>query len=217
MEEFVILSNNYLSRRTKAYYTFDYYAREDNENTSFILDFKNTFANFNIHRLNLSKEKAKNILKQALTEIIEKNDLYKPIIVAVPRAKALDTYKPVQLYLLDTIREVAQEMKNTIDGTNYIRRIINTKTTHLSSDIGRVTRQGQIFKGENANDGSEPYVGITKDTCSIFAEKFKGRTVILIDDIYTKTVNIDEDCIQAIYEAGAREVYFYAFAKTARR
>jgi hypothetical protein len=40
--------------------------------------------------------------------------------------------------------------------------------------------------------------------------------VILIDDIYTSGCNIDEDCIQALYDNGANRVVFYAIAYTRR-
>ena len=36
--------------------------------------------------------------------------------------------------------------------------------------------------------------------------------IILIDDIYTSGCNIDEDCIQALYDNGANRVVFYAIA-----
>ncbi|MCF6205161.1 MAG: hypothetical protein L3J59_16105 [Methylococcaceae bacterium] len=61
-----------------------------------------------------------------------------------------------------------------------------------------------------------PYKGITNDTCHI-SDNVRGRTIILIDDIYTGGVNIDEDAIQALLDKGARSVYFYAIGKTARR
>jgi hypothetical protein len=37
---------------------------------------------------------------------------------------------------------------------------------------------------------------------------------LLIDDLYTKSVNIDEDWIQALYEKGAKNVIFYSVGKT---
>lgn len=67
------------------------------------------------------------------------------------------------------------------------------------------------------NSGSKPYPGITRETCYIDKEKIKNKTIILIDDIYTKTVNIDEDCIQALLDAGAKDVIFYAIARTQLR
>ena len=51
---------------------------------------------------------------------------------------------------------------------------------------------------------------------SIQKEKNIPEKILLIDDIYTKTVNVDEDCIQALYDAGAARVIFYAVAYTNR-
>lgn len=85
-------------------------------------------------------------------------------------------------------------------------RHTNTKTTHIHKNLPGFD-----------NCGSEPYVGITNDTCHINADVVRDKTVILIDDIYTKTVNVDEDCIQALYDAGAARVVFYAVAYTYRR
>jgi len=66
-----------------------------------------------------------------------------------------------------------------------------------------------IFK----DNGDLPYPGITKKTCSI-SNEIKGKDILLIDDIYTKTVNVDEDAIQALLDNGAKSVYFYAVVKT---
>lgn len=62
-------------------------------------------------------------------------------------------------------------------------------------------------------DGDMPYVGITKATCKI-SNEVRGKDILLIDDIYTKGVNIDEDAIQALLDNSAKSVIFYAVAKT---
>lgn len=217
MQKHTIYANDCLKKNTKAYYTLNYYPREDNEDTRFILDFKNTFGDIETSVLNDAKIKAEAILKQELASIISEEKLSVCTVVAVPRAKAHDTYLPQQLYLIDAISNVAQSFNNIIDGTTFIERHTNTETTHLPKDLGRKTAQGKIYKGENANDGKKPYCGITKDTCNIDIEHIKGQTIILVDDIYTKNCNIDEDCIQALYDAGAKEVIFYSFAKTTKR
>lgn len=218
MEEYTIYANECLTRNTRAYYSLDYYGREYRQETNFILVLKNTFDNYSNLELNDARNRAETILKQALTEIIKKEKLNICTVVAIPRAKAYDTYLPRQLYLIDAISNAAQSFNNIIDGANYIRRHTNTKTTHIPSrNVGRMTAQGNIPPGENANDGDEPYPGITRDTCIIQADKIKGQTIILVDDIYTKYCKIDEDCIQALYDAGAEKVIFYSLAKTVRR
>ena len=90
---------------------------------------------------------------------------------------------------------------DVIQGEEVIKRHTNTKTTHLRRPT------------EFANDGKLPYPGITKDTCFL-SDKIAGRDVILIDDIYTETVNIDEDMIQALLDSGTKSVIFYAIGKT---
>lgn len=89
------------------------------------------------------------------------------------------------------------------NGTDFITRHTNTRTTHLD-------RSG--YGGE----GPMPYPGIAADTCHISPDVV-GKDILLIDDIYTRTVNIDEDMIQALLDAGARSVRFYAVAKTLKR
>jgi predicted amidophosphoribosyltransferase len=61
-----------------------------------------------------------------------------------------------------------------------------------------------------------PYPGITKKTCTINYPGIYNQNIILIDDIYTNGVNIDEDCIQALLDSGAKNVIFYAIAYTRR-
>ncbi len=68
-------------------------------------------------------------------------------------------------------------------------------------------------KSGYGGDGEMPYPGITKDTC-IISENIRGKDILLIDDLYTKTINIDEDAIQALLDYGAKSVVFYAVGKT---
>jgi len=63
------------------------------------------------------------------------------------------------------------------------------------------------------NNGDTPYPGITISTCDI-ASDVRGKDILLIDDIYTKTINIDEDAIQALLDSGATSVHFYAIGRT---
>ncbi|MDI9366643.1 MAG: hypothetical protein QM541_16925 [Flavobacterium sp.] len=94
-------------------------------------------------------------------------------------------------------------MSNFENGTKYIIRHTHTRTTHLD-------RNGE------GGEGNLPYPGITKDTCTI-SEQAKGKDILLIDDLYTKRVNIDEDAIQALIDNGANSVTFYSFGKTVSR
>ncbi len=58
-----------------------------------------------------------------------------------------------------------------------------------------------------------PYPGITRKTCTISPEVTE-KDILLIDDIYTSNVYIDEDAIQALLDNGANSVKFYAVGKT---
>ena len=118
----------------------------------------------------------------------------------MPRSKAVFSDK--QLLFRKAISEAADDTVAT-NGAEYIRRIKNTKTTHLAN-----TRNGDM-----GGDGDMPYTGITKDTCRLCGS-VNGRNVILVDDIYTKTVNIDEDCCQFLLDNGAKSVTLYTICKT---
>lgn len=132
------------------------------------------------------------------------------VICVVPRAKS---YKPAHFkdFIRYTINQILKYdcLTNITDGTEYIKRIKDTRTIHFSTSDG----------------GDSPYPGITKDTCAIFEKGIRGQNVLLIDDIYThhhrnpqtrekEIVGVDEDCLQAILDCGAKKVAFYALAKT---
>lgn len=196
MNEFVIEANSCLDRDTKAYYHYDYVGYQKSGNPDFINDLKNQFNNFSNEKLSLASLKLKDILE---TDLIKFGRGY--TICVVPRAKAQNTYSRRQLGFKYTINRFLNNNISIFEnGVDYIIRHTNTRTTHL--------------KGHDM-DGAIPYKGITKDTC--FITNVQGKKIILIDDIYTKTVNIDEDCIQALYDNGADEVLFYAVAKTVEK
>lgn len=44
--------------------------------------------------------------------------------------------------------------------------------------------------------------------------KIKDKNIILVDDIYTPNVNVAEDCIQTLFDLGAKDVILYVIAKT---
>ena len=123
------------------------------------------------------------------------------------------THSANQLLFKSTISSVIRQMNEEwwggqdsedsfIDGTNYIVRHTNTKTTHLPATTPNYN-----------NDGERPYPGITNATCNI-SDNVIGKHVLLIDDIYTRNVNIDEDAIQALLTKGASSVTFYAIGNT---
>ena len=206
MMQFTINPNAFLKIGTQGFYSINYHRRGHPLHPSCLTELKNTFNNQN-------DEQGRNILKKALLEVRDhlRRDLPaiallmkspSPVLCVVPRAKAEDQYAVTQTLFRYAVELFAKESELYSDGTRYILRHTNTKTTHLRSDIS-----GYV------NDGASPYPEITLSTCDINAE-VKGKHILLIDDIYTPGVNIDEDAIQALYNCGAAHVTFYAVAKT---
>ena len=221
INKFKIAGNRFLRQTVNGYYSYDYYSKKseyyDEKNTGFINILKNDLnrrAEWQL--LDDAKKKAIYILQSVIPQIMQEEGISECICVSVPRSKKYDTYLPNQLYMIKAISEASQLLDNIDDGAKVIMRHSNTQTNHLPSDMGRMTKDGPIYKGEGANDGPLPYPGITKDTCYIDKSRIRGKIVILIDDIYTPECNVDEDCIQAMFDMGANKVIFYSFGKTVR-
>ena len=202
----IIESNSYLTKQITAFYDCAY-MRPDPEGSGFsirvsdaIRTLKNTFNHESDNELFRAKNYIRTIATTDLKQIIEQERIENPIIVCVPRSKA--DFSDKQLLFRKAISEAANNTVAT-NGAEYIRRIRNTKTTHLAN-----TR-----KGDMSGDGDMPYPGITNDTCHL-SGSVSGRNVILVDDIYTKTVNIDEDCCQFLLDNGAKSVTLYTICKT---
>lgn len=203
MKNFTIPQNEILVKDTQAFYHTEFNKRLPNH-PYFLYKLKNDphhdWCNQDIETAQLNLEA---IIKQDLPNILNKSNSDILTICVIPRAKAEKTYNNDQLLFKSTISEVVKELNgNFIDGTNYLIRHTNTKTTHLRRPIPGYE-----------NDGCCPYAGITNNTCSI-SHNVSGKNILLIDDIYTKTVNIVEDAIQALLEKGASSVTFYAIGKT---
>ncbi len=202
----IIESNGYLTKQITAFYDCAY-MRPDPESSGFsvrvsnaIRTLKNTFNSESDNELFRAKNYIRTIATTDLKQIIEQERIENPIIVCVPRSKA--DFSDKQLLFRKAISEAADNTVVT-NGAEYIRRVRNTKTTHLAN-----TR-----KGDMSGDGDMPYPGITNDTCRL-SGSVSGRNVILVDDIYTKTVNIDEDCCQFLLDNGAKSVTLYTICKT---
>ena len=213
LRSFKIYSNEYLNVETKGYHREDYTNFEKPGNPDFINYLKNTYNNYDISVLEKAKSTVIGILKEDLPQVMKENGLSNCVIVAIPRAKRYETYTWRQLMLIEAISEAAEAISGAEDGTQVIHRHTSTRTTHLRPETPRTRADGI----RELNTGDSPYPGITKNTCTIDASKIKGKDVILIDDIYTRTVNIDEDAIQALLDNGAKRVVFYAIAKTKGR
>ena len=207
VNRFSINKNNFLVKEITGYFHQYYTGYGQPDNPEFINVLKNTFNSKAHSNLISARNKVTDILVHDIPEIIKETSMSNCLCVGVPRAKALETYSVNQLMLRDAIRIAVNSIHGAIDGTGCIVRYKNTMTTHLS----RAAKEGRI-----SNDGDEPYPGITVNTCRIDSNRIMGQNIILIDDIYTKHVNIDEDCIQALIDNGAHEIIFYALGYTRR-
>ena len=201
MEKFTIWKNSYLKVKTTGYNNTYYIGFRKEGNPDYLNDLKNTYANINRFVLLKAKKEVCDRLLLDLPEIVELENLIDPICVCVPRSRA--DMVNVQQYFREAVSEASRQSEEMEDGSYVIKRVKNTCTTHLKNSTSRT-------------DGPEPYPGITVDTCEIDNKRIRGRDVILIDDIYTSGCNIDEDCIQALYDNGANRVVFYAIAYTRR-
>ena len=217
MNQFTILSSTSICRRREggfgkalqqditAFYHDDYQGGIGNWRVSgtienLICTFKNDITPYSEATLSNASYKLAQILEVDLPEILRLSGKPNLRVCVIPRSKRDNSYRPNQLYLRATIQLVAQRLHGFIDGTHDIIRHTDTSTTHLA-------RSG------HGGSGEQPYIGITNDTCTI-SDDVIGQDIILIDDLYTKTVNIDEDCIQALLDKGARSVFFYSIGKT---
>lgn len=201
MFRFQILANEYLARDTNAFYHLPYTGMGNPDNPQYLNDLKNTFNDFPQNTLLNAVQALRNVLDEDLPRIHRLLGIDLITICTVPRAKTEESYRPTQQLFRSTVQTAANQNRGFFDGTTYIRRHTNTKTTHLRKPIPSYN-----------NDGSEPYVGITVQTCNISPE-VRGRDILLIDDIYTPGVNIDEDAINTLINRGAHTVTFYAIGK----
>ncbi len=199
-----IIRNPVLKTSVNAFYHSDYEGggnwKIQGTIENLICTFKNDITPYPFMTLLYAQTRLKSILNTDLPEILKFTGLSTLCVCVIPRAKEENTYSENQKLFRKTVQETICNLNGFIDGTYFIIRHTNTKTTHLS-------RHG------NGGDGAMPYPGITKDTCTI-SDEVVGKNILLIDDLYTKTVNIDEDAIQALFDKGAKSVYFYSIGKT---
>ena len=198
MERFIIQANNFLRQNIQAFYHTDYTGFNNPGNPDYINTLKNTFNSYSQYVLNQAVQQLTNVLLEDLPQILNLLRINPLTACVIPRAKA--NYHPNQMLFKTTVQNVINQLEGFYDGTNYIIRHTNTRTTHLN-------RSG------HGGDGDLPYVGITQNTCNI-SPNVNSEDILLIDDLYTRTINIDEDAIQALLNNGANSVYFYSVGKT---
>jgi predicted amidophosphoribosyltransferase len=201
MHKFHIEINQYLKQRTLAFYNLDYIGWQKPGNPDYINILKNTFGKELLDNIRSAAHDLEQTITPDLQQILRMSNASLTLCI-VPRAKAENSYKANQVMFRTTVQSVGKKL-GFVDGTMYITRHTDTKTTHLAKAINI------------ANEGSMPYPGITEETCFL-SPLIRNQDILLVDDIYTRSVNIDEDAIQALYNFGARSVIFYAVARTVR-
>jgi predicted amidophosphoribosyltransferase len=202
MLRFAIESNKFLSQKINAFYHTDYVGYKKKGNPDYINTLKNTYNSLSAQRLNIAVQELSSVLMEDLGQIIQIGKINSLLVCVVPRAKAESTYCQNQLLFKSTVKNVVDQLFGLVDGTNCIIRHTNTKTTHLPPSTPNYN-----------NDGAAPFPGITANTCNIL-NNVMDRDILLVDDIYTRFVNIDEDAIQALLNMGAQSVIFYAVGRT---
>lgn len=202
MTPFTIEQNCYLKQNIQGFYHTHFGGVDLPNNPNFLYKLKNDpHHNWTTEHLKTAITEFANILIDDLPKIQSHLGILSLTVCVVPRSKADKNYSQNQLLFKATVKHIVNKL-GLIDGTDYIIRHTNTKTTHLRKPM----------EGFN-NDGDLPYIGITNATCNI-SDSVNGKDILLIDDIYTKTVNIDEDAIQALLNKGAKSVAFYAIGNT---
>jgi predicted amidophosphoribosyltransferase len=200
MNKFTIYANQYLKQNIQGFYYSEYHGggnwKIDGTIENVITTLKNDIPPYKDYE---TLQIAINRLLTILRDNLSKFKQLPLTICVVPRAKAEHTYRKNQLLFKKVIQQIIQEF-GFQDGSNYIVRHTNTRTTHRD-------------KAGYGGDGDRPYPGITKNTCNISPE-VQNKNILLIDDLYTKTINIDEDAIQALLDSGAQSVIFYSVGKT---
>ena len=121
------------------------------------------------------------------------------MVCVIPRSKAEKHYSTNQLMFKKAISSVVDNL-GLENGVDTIKRVKDTKTTHE-------------WRLEH-NTGDMPYQNITTDTCEIKKHAISDKNIILVDDIYTENVFVAEDCIQTLFDLGAKSVILYVIAKT---
>lgn len=200
MTPFTIRRNQFLSCDIPAYYHQDYTTYGTQGNPDYINHLKNQFGDTKIPILQNAVNELKKVLNEDLPKIKTNYTNLNLTVCVIPRAKVESFYSDNQKLFKRVISSVIDKFSGMSNGTNYINRHTNTRTTHMN-------RSGY------GGDGDMPYIGITKATCNI-SNEVRGKDILLIDDIYTSGVNIDEDAVQALLDNGARSVIFYAVGKT---
>jgi hypothetical protein len=202
---FTIENNKFLNTNIQAWFRCDYVRYGNPGNPDYLNILKNDFNSESYEDLKNALDKLEENLINELKTILSSSFGNTTVAISIiPRAKKRSFYQEGQILFYRMIKYAVEMLRYeglaVINGMDYIVRHTDTRTTHFK-------------KPGYGGDGNLPYPGITRDTCTI-SDAVRNKNILLIDDIYTKTVNIDEDAIQALLDNGAKKVVFFAIART---
>lgn len=151
--KFSISTNEFLNTSIQAFYNSDYSGGSNKlrlkvgtiENV--VCTLKNDITPFENSVLQECVQQLSNILSKDFPKILQHTKLKNLTVCVVPRAKA--SYNQNQLLFKSTILKVVSQLSGFNDGTNFITRHTDTRTTHRD-------RSGYGGRGDL------PYPGITK-------------------------------------------------------
>ncbi|GHV59196.1 hypothetical protein FACS1894103_2100 [Campylobacterota bacterium] len=203
---YAITKNDFLNTEIRGY-SHDFYIPVrlgGGETSKIVLKIKNISNNKISREIEVAKTEISKIVKFDLDKIIESDRKYRdeqPVVVVIPISKPDNYWDNSQLQFRSAISDGISSSKWIVDGTQYLTRLRATQTTHIA----------HLNKPENI--GEPPYPGITKDTCGL-SNNIENKNIILIDDIYTVGVGIDEDCVRFLLDNGAASVVLYTLGVT---
>ena len=192
MKKFTIKANKYLDRDVQGYYNCEYIGYQKSGNPDFINHLKNMTRQHS--ELDLVKDfiAVYERAEKDIVEITQGKTNY--MVCVIPRSKAEKYYSTNQLMFKKAISSATDNL-GLENGVDTIKRVKDTKTTH-------------DWRLEH-NTGDIPYQNITTDTCEIKKHAISDKNIILVDDIYTENVFVAEDCIQTLFDLGAKSVILY--------
>lgn len=196
--------NRCLKQTVKGYFHDWYYTCHDpRTRIGYVIILKNDYPPRTHQEICESMKRLRRVLAADFAQIVRDNAGRTLTVCGVPRAKAERTYDKWQTGLKRTFSRAVKDNSELRDGLDFIVREKDTRTTHRE-------RSG------HGGNGELPRPGLIRDTCWLSPE-IKGRDILLVDDIYTPGVGIDEDAVQTLLDSGARSVVFYAVGYTANR
>src|SRR4051812_41078661 len=133
MTPFTIEQNQCLRQNIQGFYHTDFGGIELPNNPNFLYKLKNDpHHNWSVYKIQEAQQQLLRVLLIDLPQVFSQVNRNPLTVCIVPRAKADNTYRPNQLLFKATVRSAVNQLGNNfIDGTNFIQRHTNTKTTHL--------------------------------------------------------------------------------------